>query len=340
MTAFKNNPSPSAPKPVSSAVDHFTGVDVAKESLVAWMLPVDKSRVFPNTPTGHGEFIAWLQPFAPQKIMLEATGGYEQELLWALLEAGLPAIRVNPRQTHHARQMLSQHDKTDLADAAVLAWMAEHMQLRTPPPPSQKLTELRDLVSRRAQLVKMRTAEKNRKKQCRLEVEELSLKRHMKFLKQEIQTLEAAIGKLVQADDEWNQTAALLRSIPGVGPTTSHVLIAELPELGQANRAEITALAGLAPRAVQSGPYDGPRHIRGGRAPVRTALYMATVCALRCNSVIKGYYAHLRKQGKKAKVALTACMRKLLIILNSILKAGQPWRPALANTPPGTPEKG
>lgn len=327
MTATEKTPS--APQTNSELVatpPHYVGIDVAKESLVVCVMPAGQARTFPQTRAGYEELIAWLNPFQPRRIVLEATGGYERDLLWALLEAGLPTASINPRQSHHARQTLLQLDKTDHSDAEVLAWMAEHVQLRLQESPPQKLLELQDLVARRAQLIRMRTAEKNRSQQCRLREEQRSLERHLKFLDQEIKQLEAAIAKHVEADDEWSQAAKLLQSTPGVGPATSHLLIAELPELGQANREQITALAGLAPRAVQSGPYDGPRHIRGGRTNVRSALYMATLAAIRCNPVIKGYYVHLRKLGKKTKVALTACMRKLLIILNSMLKAGQPWR--------------
>lgn len=343
MNATENNPSASEATTSRVLTLHYVGIDVAKESFVVCVQPTGQSRTFSQTRAGYEEVIAWLKPLAPRRIVLEATGGYERELLWALLEAGLPTASINPRQSHHARQALLQLDKTDHSDAEVLAWMAEHLQLRLQESPPKKLLELQDLVTRRAQLIRMRTAEKNRSQQCRLREEQRSLERHLKFLDKEIKQLEAAIAKHVEADDDWNQTARLLQSTPGVGPATSHLLIAELPELGKANREQITALAGLAPRATQSGTYDGPRQIRGGRTNVRSALYMATIAALRCNEVIKGYYVHLRKLGKQAKVAITACMRKLLIILNSMLKANQPWRVGLATNAapqPGTPEKG
>lgn len=343
MTATEKHPSSAQTMTTQEGSPHFVGIDVAKESFVVCVKPAGQSRTFPQTRAGYEEVIAWLQPFAPQKIVLEATGGYERDLLWALLEAGLPTASINPRQSHHARQTLLQLDKTDQTDAEVLAWMAEHLQLRLQQSPPEKLLRLQDLVARRRQLVRMKTAELNRIQQARQRDEQRSLQRHLKFLEREVKCLERAIAKLIEADDDWNQTTRLLQSMPGVGAATSHALLAELPELGKANREQISALVGLAPRAVQSGPYDGPRHIRGGRADVRSAIYMATLTAIRCNPVIKNYYIRLRQLGKKTKVAITACMHKLLIILNSMLKAGQAWRNVLATEVaplPGTAEKG
>ena len=344
MTAPDKTPSLTSQTTVAQeAAPHFVGIDVAKDSFVACVLPARQSRTFSQTREGFDEAIAWLKTFTPRRVVLEATGGYERDLLLALLEAGLPTASINPRQSHHARQTLLQLDKTDHADAEVLAWMAEHLQLRLQESPPEKLLQLQDLVARRSQLVRMKTAEMNRKQMARLNSEKNSIERHLKFLVREVKSLEGAIAKLIEADDDWTHTARLLQSMPGVGPATSHALLAELPELGQANREQISALAGLAPRAVQSGPYDGPRHIRGGRANVRAALYMATLAALRCNPVIKHYYIHLKQLGKQAKVAITACMHKLLMILNSMLKAGQPWRNVLAmdaDPLPGTTEKG
>ncbi len=338
MTA---SPSPNVTVPETSPTSYYVGIDIAKESFVVCLMPTGITRSFPQTPAGYAAVIAWLQSYAISKIVLEATGGYEQDLLLALLEAGLPTASINPRQSHHARLTLHQLDKTDHSDAEVLAWMAEHIRSRNAEPTSPKLLELKELVGRRAQLVRMKTAESNRRQQALQREEQRSLDRHLKFLMREIKQLEAAIAQRVQADDEWRQAARLLQSMPGVGPATSHLLISELPELGKANRQEISALVGVAPRAVQSGTYDGPRHIRGGRTAVRSALYMATLSAIRCNEVIRGHYRHLKQLGKKTKVAITACMRKVLMILNSMLKTNQPWRLATAGEPlPGTTEQG
>ena len=337
------NAAPTTPNSPASAT--CVGIDIGKAAFVTCLLPTRETRTWQNTAEGIAAAVAWLLGVVPQRIVLEATGGYERELLLAMLDAGLPAASVNPRQSHHARHALLKLDKTDHSDAEVLAWMAQHMDLEVTARPSENLLKLRDLVARRMQLVQMRTAEMNRRQMAKLRSEQKSIDRHVQFLEREIKKLAAEIAKLIEADEQWHKAAQLLQSVPGVGATTAHTLIAELPELGHASREQISALAGLAPRAKQSGMHDGPRHIYGGRAVVRTSAYMATLCAIRCNPMLKQTYIRLRKLGKLAKVAITACMRKLLIVLNSLLKTGQAWRNVLEMQSelapvPGTPEKG
>jgi transposase len=314
-----------SPQPATGPLG-YVGIDVSKDSLVVCLLPARQSRNFPQTTAGHVAAIAWLQNLPIGRIVLEATGGYERPLMIALLDAQLPVSVVNPRQSHHAARTLDKLDKSDRSDAEVLAWMAEHVQSALTPRPREKQLALQDLVARRGQLVQLKTMETNRRQQAHHATARASIDEVLRLLKREIARLERAIAKLIQADDQWRRQAQLLQSASGVGPATSHLLVAELPELGRANRAQIGALAGVAPRLDQSGKHDGRRYIQGGRASVRTALYMATLSAIRHNPAIKKYYIHLRQLGKVPKVAITACMRKLLIVLNSMLKTDTAWR--------------
>ncbi len=329
MTA--SNSQPTTPNNVAdsssmSGPPQFVGLDVAKDSFVICLLPAGQSRSFRQTAAGHAEAIAWLKSWPVDRIVLEATGGYERDLLLALLDAGLPASVINPRQSHHAAKTLNQLDKSDRSDAEVLAWMAKHLAPEVTRRPPEKILELQDLVTRRGQLILLRTAETNRRQQTRSAKAQKSIDKVLKCLKHEVADIEQAISKLINADDQWRNKAQLLESTIGVGATTSHLLVAELPELGQLNRAQITALVGLAPRLDQSGKRDGQRYITGGRATVRSALYMAALSAIRYNQAIKRYYQHLRACGKVFKVAIVACMGKLLRILNAIVKTNLPWR--------------
>jgi transposase len=320
MTASQSKTSAASPEP------HFVGIDVAKDSYVIHIRPLHKSRSFEQTAVGHRATIEWLQTLKVERIVLEATGGYERDLAWALLDAKFFVSVVNPQQSHHAAKALLQHDKSDRTDAEVLSWMAEHMSLRLAEKPAEKQLEMQELVTRRSQLIQMRVAEMNRCEHLRNKESRRSIQKHLDYMKKEIKRIEAAISKLIDSDDDWRRTAEILESATGVGEVISRTLIAELPELGNVNRQEITALAGLAPRLYESGKWKGERHIRGGRSTVRNALYMAALSAIRFNPVIKQHYIHLRKLGKLKKVAITACMRKLLIVLNTLLKTATPWR--------------
>jgi transposase len=318
----------------------FAGIDVAMDSFVAFTheagaFPQGQGREFKQTPDGFAEAIAWLRQWPVQRIVLESTGDYERNLLLALLDAGLPAVTVNPRQSHNARMTLNQLDKHDKADARVLAWMAEHIESDVARRPPQKELELQDLVARRRQLVELRTMETNRHKQAHNAKAKGSIDKVLKCLKSEITGIEKAISKLIDADDDWRRKAQILESVAGVGKTTSNLLVAELPELGKLNRAQITALVGLAPRLHESGVFRGQRRICGGRRGVRNGLYMAALSAVKHNPILKNYYIHLRTRGKVFKVVITACMAKLLRILNSMIKTNQPWREiaATAATP-------
>lgn len=316
----------SSSQPVVPSPPAYVGIDVSKDSFVVCVRPTQELRNFPQTSAGFAAAIAWLGRWPIQRIVLEATGGYERRLLMALLDAKLPTAMINPRQSHHAALTLNQLDKSDRSDAAVLAWMAEHLDSPLTVRPPEKQQELQDLVARRAQLVQLKTMETNRRQQAYNVTAQRSIDKVLKLLEGEIARLETAITRLIDADDEWRRKVQLLQSAKGVGPVTSQLLVAELPELGQANRAQIQALVGVAPRLDQSGKRVGECYIRGGRASVRTALYMATLSAIRHNRVIKRYYVHLRQLGKAPKVAIVACIRKLVGILNTILKTNTPWR--------------
>lgn len=315
----------------------YVGIDVSKDTFVVFVseagaFPQGSSRSFPQTPSGYIQAIDWIKAWSIERIMLESTGGYERDLLLALLDAELPTSLINPRQSHHAAKILGRLDKNDAADAETLAWMAEHVNAEVTARPAENALELRDLVARRGQLIGLRTIELNRQKQVRNAQARRSIETVLKLLNREIGSVEAAIAKLIDADDDWRRKAKLLESVIGIGAKTSNLLVAELPELGELNRAEITALVGLAPRSHQSGTFDGPRHIFGGRRLVRNALYMAVLSAIRYNPAIKKHYQHLRAIGKAIKVALVACMGKLLRILNAIIKSNTPWRDITTRT--------
>jgi transposase len=309
----------------------FVGIDVAKDSFVvfaheAGVFPQGQSRIFVQTPAGFAEVIDWLRAWPVRRIVLESTGDYERNLLLALLDAGLPAVTVNPRQSHHAAKTLGRFDKSDKADAVVLSWMAEHVESEVSRRPSTKELELQDVVTRRRQLVELRTIELNRHKQAHNAKAKRSIDKVLKCLNSEIADIEKTIAKLIDADDDWRRKAQLLETVIGVGAKTSNLLVAELPELGKLNRAEITALVGLAPRLHESGTYRGQRRIRGGRQNVRNALYMAALTAVRHNPILKKHYLRLKASGKVFKVAIVACMAKLLRILNAMIKSNTPWR--------------
>lgn len=321
MTASPLTPSSSVPEPVPMHV----GIDIAKRTYVVHVAPAGVTRNFDNTAEGHTQLITWLRSWPIQRIALEATGGYERELLLALSEAALPTVLLNPRQSHHAAKVLHQLDKSDRTDAELLAWAAQNVPARPYEQHPEKQREMRELVLRRSQLVQTRTAEKNRREQAAHAEARRSIQASLDFLKKEIRRVEAAIMALIQSDDDWRHRLQILQSATGIGRTTGQTLVAELPELGRVNREQISALAGLAPRRDQSGPKDGPRHIRGGRQSVRTALYMATLTAIRHNPVIKQHFIQLKKRGKESKVAITACMRKLLGILNTLVKNSCLW---------------
>jgi transposase len=307
--------------------ESFVGIDIAKKHLDVCLWPQRQSFQFPHTEKGLADLITQLLQIKPTLIVVEATGGYERRLAAELLAAGLTLAVVNPARVRHLAKGHGTLAKNDRIDAFNLAQFAEIVRPAPRQKTTQKQAELSDLVARRRQLVEMITMESNRlEKQPAAEVRQ-SIQRMMNLLEQQRQEIDNRIAQELRSDDEWNGKIQKLQSVPGVGPVTAATLVAELPELGKLNRREIAALAGLAPFDADSGSWHGRRFIRGGRKSVRVALHMATLTATRCNPLIKTYYQRLIAKGKSFRCAMVACARKLLILLNSLLKENRSWSP-------------
>jgi transposase len=308
----------------------FIGIDVSKEKLDVCILPGGELHDFENNSSGIDKLLTLLKPLRPAAIVLEATGGYERAVLFALQDADQPVTLVNPRQARDFAKGIGQLAKTDRLDAAVLA---EFARLVTPAPSektSQKERELAGLVVRRRQLIALLVAEQNRLQQASDRFIQKTLRHMTKSIARQLKVVEDRIAKLLQSDDQWKLKLDILLSTPGVGPATGATLLAELPELGKLNRQEIAALAGVAPYPHDSGKRRGTRSIRGGRRSLRTALYMAALTARRCNPVIRNFAARLQAGGKSWKAVQVACIRKLLVILNTMLKTNTSWKSASA----------
>ncbi len=303
------------------------GIDVSKLRLDVCILPSRQLFSVDNTVEGHRQLVEKLKPVNPARVVVESTGGYETPVAQALVVAGLPTARVHPGRVRNFARSQGQLAKTDALDAEILAkYSAASDSLPLLDVTSPKAHELRDLVSRRRQLVDTDVAEKNRIDKPLASATRKSIERVRKLLGREIAVIDKAIDTLIDSDESWKQTDQLLQSVLGVGPQTSHILIAELPELGQLNRQKMAALVGVAPYNCDSGQHQGQRHIRGGRASVRSVLYMAALTAQRCNPVMKAFSDRMKEQNKPGKVILTAIMRKLLTTLNAIVKTQTPWQ--------------
>jgi len=312
---------------MQDSVVTWIGIDVAKDSLdVAWSCADQPHRLAAkNACPGWTALLAQLPPAAQVRVVVEATGGYERSLVTALFEAGYRVAVVNPRQVRDFAKALGILAKTDRIDAAVLARFGQQVQPRLLEEDPAQRAELMQLVARRRQLIDLRTMESNRLQQTTARMAQKSITHVLKLLDKEVDQLEAEITRLLQSDDDWRAKVELLSTTPGVAKVTSATLVAEVPELGQLNRQAIAALVGLAPFNDDSGRHRGKRRIAGGRASVRRVLYMATLSARRCNPVIRAFAERLAAQGKKPKVIITACMRKLLVILNTMVKNNTPW---------------
>jgi transposase len=262
-------------------------------------------------------------------IVLEATGGYEMPAVAALTAAGLPVVVVNARQVRDFARAVGKLAKTDAIDAAVLAHFAEAVRPGLRPLPDELTQTLQSWLARRRQLLEMLLAEEQR---LAIAMPGLrpQIQRHVEWLRQQLRDIDVELQDLIRRRPVWREQENLLRTVPGVGPVLATTLLADLPELGRLNRRQIAALVGLAPLNWDSGQQRGARHIWGGRAPVRTALYMATLSAIRCNPIIRGFFERLSGAGKPRKVALVACMRKMLTILNAMMQRRVRWQPALA----------
>jgi transposase len=310
----------------------FVGIDVSKAALDVAVRPGGAAFRVANDPAGIAELVERLTPAAPALVVLEATGGYEAPALAALQVAGLPAAAVNPRQARDFARATGRLAKTDRIDAEALARFAEAVRPEPRPVATAQRQALDAALSRRGQLVEMRVMESNRLATCRDPATRAGIERHIAWLDAELAEAERRLDAAVKASPAWRERDELLRGIPGIGPVTSRTLLASLPELGEIDGGRLAALVGLAPYAHESGTLKGARHIRGGRADVRRALYMAALSAARRDGPLKLFADRLRSRGKKAKVVLIAVARKLLTIANAVIRSGEPWRPELAMT--------
>lgn len=313
------------------------GIDVSKASLDVAFGPDLPVQSFSNEPAGHRALTKALAKHTTSRIVMEATGGYEHTLLRHLVDRHLPAIRVNPRQVRDFARATGILAKTDSIDARVLVHFGAAVEPIQRPLPSVKQERIARLQTRRGQLVCMRIAESNRLQQTTDDLLVRTMKAVIKSIDEQIELIEAESADVIAEHAQLKRTYEILTSVPGVGPVTASVLMGGMPELGQLSRQEAASLAGLAPFNQDSGTHRGQRHIRGGRAPVRTALYMATLSSLRCNPVIVEDFKRLTAAGKPGKVAMTACMRKLLTILNALVRDNVSWGEKKQPNPPSTP---
>jgi transposase len=311
-----------------SAALRFVGIDVAKDRLDVHLRPSDEAFALGRDGAGLDALAERLNALSPALVVLEATGGFEIAVAGALAAAGLPLVVVNPRQIRDFARATGRLAKTDRLDAQAIARFAEAVQPAPRPLPDQAAQALGELVARRRQLVEMITSEGQRRRQAREPRLGRRLEAHLAWLQKELSTLETDLDDAVRSTPAWRATEDLLASVPGIGKTSARTLIAELPELGSLDRCQIAALVGVAPINRDSGCFRGRRMIIGGRTSVRTALYMPTLTAIRHNPALQAFYRRLIGRGRPAKVAITACMRKLLVILNAILRDQTPWQPA------------
>ena len=304
----------------------FVGIDVSKERCEVAVDGQTQTRVFPADEPGLAELAAWMKSLGPTLIAMEATGGWETPFLRTLQQQGLPVAVVNPRQIRDFARAMNRLAKTDRIDALVIARFAALMQPNPAEIPGENQEKLQALQTRRQQVVDSLTQEKNRLATTRDLAIQRRIQQVIDLYDEQLQDLNRELAQCMQANPQLQQQAELLTSVPGIGAVTAHALLVEMPELGRLNRRQAARLAGLAPLNRDSGKFRGTRRISGGRTPVRRALYMATLVATRHNQRIREHYQHLLQQGKKKLVALVACMRKLLGILNTMLKNQQPWR--------------
>ena len=304
----------------------YVGIDVAKDRLDVHLRPTGESFAVARDGEGLEQLTARLTPLAPALIVLEATGGFERTVAAALGAARLPLAVVNPRQIRDFARAVGQLAKTDALDAAVIARFAEAVRPEPRPIPDAAAQALGEMVARRRQIIEMMTAERHRKRQLVQPRLVKGADRLLALLQKELSALEGDIGEAIRGTPAWRETEDLLKSVPGIGDATARTLLAELPELGRLDRRRIAALVGVAPLNRDSGTMRGRRTTWGGRASVRSALYMAAFVARRKNPLIATLYQRLRAAGKPYKVAMTACIRKLLVILNAIVRDQTPWQ--------------
>lgn len=303
---------------------YFIGIDVSKDHLDVAIRPTDQRMQFGNDDDGIDKVIEALNPVSPTLIVLEATGSYHRLVLSRLIAAGLPAIAINPRQARDFARAIGRLAKSDAIDADILAAFGEKIRPELRAVADEATKQLEAICTRRRQLVGMLTAEKNRFHSSPSSMRSL-IRKHIQWLEKHIAELEKDLDNQIRSSPAWREKDDLLRSCKGIGPTTSYTMLACLPELGQLNRHQIAALVGVAPFNRDTGLHRGRRHIQAGRHDVRSVLYMATLAAIRSNTVIRRFHQRLIAAGKLKKVAITACMRKLLTILNAMIRSHKPW---------------
>lgn len=306
----------------------FVGIDVSKARLDIALRPCGTRESIPNEASAIQGLVKRLRAMQIALIVLEATGGVERPTVRALAAAELPVIVVNPRQVRDFAKATGQLAKTDQIDADILAHFGEAVRPALRALPDQASEELRGLIARRRQITEMITAERNRLPHGAKAVRK-RIEAHVRWLEAELERVDSELDHSIHQSPIWREQEDLLKSVPGIGPVISRTLLAELPELGRLNRKQIAALVGVAPLNWDSGTLRGHRAIWGGRATVRAALYMAALVASRRNPVIRDFYRRLREAGKPPKVALVACMRKLLTILNAMTKHQVRWSPVV-----------
>jgi transposase len=312
---------------MSEPMEQWVGIDVSKAHLDVYLYPLGKQWQSLNSELGIDEIIKTLRLHRVALVVLEATGGMEQAVTHALAGAGIAVVVSNPRRVRDFAKALGKLAKTDRIDAEVLARYGEAVKPEVRALASEAAKELQELVSRRAQLVEMVSAERNRQSSARTPKAKAQIERHIEWLKEEVKALDEQIQAQLNQSVQWQEQQAILQSVPGVGAVTASTLIALLPELGQLSRQQIAALVGVAPVNCDSGKMRGKRFVMGGRAAVRSVLFMAALVGTRYNPVIRAFYQRLLGQGKPKKLALVACMRKLLVVLNAMLKHHQSWAP-------------
>ena len=315
---------------MSATSERFLGIDVSKDSLDAHLRPDRSARRFDNTESGIAELVAWAITHAPTLVVLEATGGYENALVAALALRGLPFSLANPKRVRDFAKALGRLAKTDALDAAVLAEYADKVRPPVRPLPDADAQKLQALMTRRGQLIGMRTMEKNRRAPLADPAVRRSIDAVIQVLDGEIDRADRELGDAIRSSPAWKAKDDLLRSIPGIGPTVSRTLLAAMPELGHLSREQVAALAGVAPVNRDSGKSSGKRCIAGGRAVVRSMLYLAGHAARRGNAFLKAFADRLKAAGKPPKVIRIALARKLLIIANAVLRDQKPWELKMA----------
>jgi transposase len=306
----------------------FVGVDVSKDTLDFACCTEEETTTlrFQNSSDGIADLVKECKTHSIEIIVFEATGGYERPAIAELVAAGLPVVVINPRQARDFARATGRLAKTDRLDAQVLAAFGKAVQPAIRPLNDEKTEELREKLTRHRQLVQLRVAEGHRLAQARAAAVRYSIQEVLRMLDKQLDKLDKDVDRLLRESSVWREKDNLLRSVPGVGPQTSRMLLAHLPELGKCSRRQIAMLVGVAPLNRDSGKMRGKRKIWGGRANVRSAVYMATLVAIRFNPIIQHYYHRLLQEGKRKKVALVACMRKLLGILNAMLREGHTWK--------------